>query len=157
MGKIIKLNQVKSVVKKLKAAGKITVLAGGCFDILHLGHLRYLEAAKKGSDVLIIALESDENVKKLKGPNRPINCQKNRAVVLSSLSVVNFVLLLPKMEKDNNYLNLVKTVKPDTIALTSADPFEDKVRKEAKAAGARVKIVINRLKNYSSTKLEKAL
>lgn len=154
MEKIIKPSQTKDVIKKIKAGGKTIVLAGGCFDILHLGHIKYLEAAKKEGDLLLVCLESDENVKRLKGPGRPINSQKDRAAVLASLACVDFVLLLPKMEKDNDYLNLVKTVKPDTIALTSGDPLEDKVRKQAKAAGAKVKIVINRLKNYSTTKLK---
>jgi len=157
MGKIIKLNQVEGVIKKIKAAGKTTVLAGGCFDLLHFGHVKYLEAAKKEGDILVVALEFDDNVKRLKGPNRPINSQENRAKLLSAISFVDFVLLLPLMKTDQDYLSLVKKIKPEVIALTAGDPFEQKVRKEAKIVGATVKIVIKRLKDYSTSKLEDAI
>ena len=97
------------------------VLVGGCFDILHYGHIYFLKKAKKLGDILIIALESDENAKKLKGPKRPIHTQKQRQKMLESLRFVDKVIALPPMKSDTDYERLVHRVNPDIIAITYGD------------------------------------
>ena len=94
------------------------VLVGGCFDILHYGHISFLEKAKSLGDCLIVALESDENVKKLKGPGRPIHTQKQRAGMLKELKCVDEVILLPPIP---DYERLVQKIEPDIIAITQGD------------------------------------
>ena len=79
---------------------KITVLAGGCFDVLHPGHIVFLEKAKKAGDYLVVLLESDKKIRKLKGKGRPVHSQKERAEILSALKSVDSVVCLPYMEND---------------------------------------------------------
>ena len=84
---------IKNIVADLKAAGKTVVFTNGCFDILHAGHVRYLQAARELGDCLILGLNSDESVRRLKGPTRPINGQDDRAEVLSALSAIDYVVI----------------------------------------------------------------
>lgn len=157
MNKILTLPQAKTIAKKTRAGGKTIVLVGGCFDILHIGHLHFLERAKAKGDILIIALEHDENVKRLKGEKRPVNPQKNRAKTLSALEVVDYVLLLPVMKTHEDYFTLVKTLKPDIIAVTEGDPYLKQKLAQAKTVGGRVGIVTKPIINGSTSKLLKIL
>ena len=84
---------IKTMAETLKSADKTIVFTNGCFDILHAGHVRYLNEAKKIGDCLIVGLNSDESVRKLKGPSRPINSEEDRAEVLSALSAVDYVVV----------------------------------------------------------------
>lgn len=129
------------------------VLVGGCFDIIHYGHVRFLTEAKKQGDYLIVALESDENVRKYKGENRPIHSQTERAEMLRSLRVVDEVLLLPPLTGDANYFELVERIKPDVIAVTQHDPQLKNKKKQAKEVGAKVITVTPRLEPHSSSRL----
>src|SRR5690606_3739180 len=88
VNKILNINSVPQISNHYKNFGKKIILVGGCFDVLHEGHIKFLESAKKNADILILLLESDENISKRKGINRPVNIQKNRAIVLSSLKFV---------------------------------------------------------------------
>lgn len=119
MGKIITVSQLDAI-QKIKDGKKI-VLTGGCFDVIHSGHLDFLKASKKNGDLLILLLESDEKIKKTKGHKRPINSQEARAKIISHLNIVDFIILLPNFEKDEKYEALVKTLEPDIIALTNKD------------------------------------
>jgi rfaE bifunctional protein nucleotidyltransferase chain/domain len=132
------------------------VLVGGCFDILHIGHVRFLSEAKGMGDYLIILLESDKKAKKLKGRNRPVFIQSERAEMLSALRSVDLIVLLPMMENDKDYLNLVMRIKPDVIAVTENDPYIEKKRRQAEEAGGKLKIVPF-TKTFSSSKLVKLL
>ena len=78
-------------IKKLKEAGKVVVFTNGCFDLLHPGHVKYLEEAKSWGDFLVVALNSDESVKRLKGPDRPVMDERSRCEVLAALHCVDFV------------------------------------------------------------------
>jgi rfaE bifunctional protein nucleotidyltransferase chain/domain len=129
------------------------VLVGGCFDIVHLGHLKFLEEAKKKGDILIILLESDENIKKNKGQNRPINNQKNRAEFLIKLEMVDWIIKLPEMTKDEDYWEIVKKIKPQIIAVSEGDKNIEKKKKQAKEIGAKVVKVTNLIKQQSTTKI----
>jgi rfaE bifunctional protein nucleotidyltransferase chain/domain len=154
MAKIVNFQKLK---KFLPREGKSRiVLTGGCFDILHIGHVRFLSEAKKMGDFLVVLLESDEKVKKLKGESRPIFIQKERAEMLSALKSVDLVVLLPMIENDSDYLNLVMEIKPNIVAVTENDPRVDKKRNQAKKVGGEVK-VISFVKTFSSSKLAKIL
>jgi FAD synthetase len=154
MARIVNLQKLETVLPE-KNKGKI-VLAGGCFDILHIGHVRFLSEAKRMGDYLVVLLESDRRVKKLKGKSRPVFIQKERAEMLSALKSVDLIVLLPMMEKDSDYLNLVMKIKPDIIAVTENDPLIEKKRSQAKEVGGKLK-VISFTKTFSTSKLVKIL
>jgi rfaE bifunctional protein nucleotidyltransferase chain/domain len=106
--KIIDYDQIKNIVDQLKADGKTIVFTNGCFDILHVGHVRYLQAARELGDCLILGLNSDQSVRILKGPTRPINNQDDRAEVLSALSAVDYVVIFEEPTAEN----LIAQIKP---------------------------------------------
>jgi len=135
---------------------KRLVLVGGCFDILHWGHVSFLKKARKFGDFLVIALESDQTTKKLKGKARPIHKQSQRRRILESLRFVDKVISLPPMKTDSDYKKLVLKVKPQIIAVTQKDPFLDKKKKLACLVGAKV-VEIPKIKASSTTKIVKLL
>lgn len=153
MEKVITLDQTEAIVKQLKSQGKRIVLAGGCFDVIHPGHLTYLENSKKQGGVLFVALENDEKVRRLKGDKRPINSQEQRAKALLALDFVDYVIFLPILHSDEEYLHLTKMVSPNIIAITEGDPKTVEKEKQAKAVGGKVIIVSKRLEQYSTTKV----
>ncbi|MDF2636326.1 MAG: rfaE bifunctional protein [Pelosinus sp.] len=106
--KIIEDCKIKNIAKQLKADGKTIVFTNGCFDILHAGHVRYLQAARELGDCLIVGLNSDSSVRTLKGPTRPINNEEDRAEVLSALSAVDYVVIFA----DNTAERLVTEIEP---------------------------------------------
>ena len=91
--KILKINELKKIVKKHKERGLKIGFTNGCFDILHYGHISYLEQTKKLCDKLIVAINSDKSVKKIKGSNRPRNSQALRAKVLASLHFCDYIII----------------------------------------------------------------
>lgn len=109
--KIKTLPQALTAVKRLKKQHKKVVFTNGCFDILHAGHASYLSKAKSLGDILIIGLNSDSSVRKIKGESRPVVSQKNRAILLASLEAVDFVVIF----KDLTPLKLIKAIKPDVL------------------------------------------
>lgn len=153
MNKIINLKKAINLSKKLKAEHKTLVITGGCFDILHIGHIRFLEKAKKQGDFLFILLENDKNVKKLKGNNRPINTQKDRAQILASILYVDYIVLLDEMKTNNDYDNLIYKIKPDIITTTKNDPQGEHNERQAKKINAKVSYVIERIEDKSTSKL----
>lgn len=153
MGKIITVNRLDSVVKDLNNQGKKIVAAGGCFDILHPGHVTFLEKAKQAGDVLIVLLEADKKVQQLKGFNRPYHTQKMRAKVLSALSIVDFCLMLPFMESEESYNKLVQKIHPDVIAVTKGYQGVDHQKRTAKLSGARLEYVTKMLGNHSTSRI----
>ncbi len=114
-------NELKIQVKRLKKLGKKIVFTNGCFDILHRGHVSYLDVAKSYGDVLILGLNSDASVKALKGENRPINSEEDRAFVLSALESVDFICVF----SDDTPYELIKMVEPDV--LIKGGDYEGKV------------------------------
>jgi len=105
------LNEMILLCTELKARGKRVVFTNGCFDLLHAGHVKYLETAKSFGDVLIIGLNSDKSVTALKGEGRPINAQMDRAYILAALEVVDYVVIF---DEDTPY-KLIKAIKPHTL------------------------------------------
>ena len=104
-------NEIKSLVKDLKERGEKIVFTNGCFDILHIGHISYLEKAKSYGDVLIVGINSDKSVKSIKGKDRPINIESDRAYILASIEVVDYVVIF----NENTPYDLIKAIKPDTL------------------------------------------
>ena len=150
LDKILDIKQAIEISGKIRRGGKLIVLAGGCFDILHKGHLLFLRNARDQGDVLFLFLESDENVKRLKGDDRPINSQEVRAKALSNLPFVDYVIKLSKLPTDKYYDRLIAQIKPDVIAVTEEDPNLAKREDQASRVGGKVKSVTRRTK-YSTT------
>ena len=101
--------EIIDIVKKGQANGETFVVTNGCFDILHVGHVRYLQKTKTYADKLIVMLNSDKSVKAIKGDSRPINCEADRAEILSSLSCVDYVVLFD----ENSPAKLLESIKPN--------------------------------------------
>lgn len=153
MGKVISVKEAIMISAKLHEQNKTIVLAGGCFDIIHVGHVEFLKKAKEKGAALFVLLESDEKVKQIKGENRPIHTQKERAEVLSVLEMVNYVILLPFFTSNKEYDNLVIQIKPDILATTKADKHRRHKERQAKLLNAQVLDVIDRLPNKSTNLL----
>lgn len=151
--RITSINQIPKLIKTLKKQGKKIVLVGGCFDVLHPGHVIFLEKAKKVADYLVVLLESDQKVKKLKGERRPVHDQKMRAKVLASLSSVDWVVMLPFMEKKGQYDELILKIKPDVIAATSGYPNTNYHKKVADLVGAKLVYVTETIGNHSTSRI----
>jgi len=93
MNRILGRQEAATLIEKLKTEGKKVVFTNGCFDILHVGHLRYLEQAREQGDLLVIGVNSDASVKRLKGPTRPINSEMDRAEMLAGLKAVDYTVI----------------------------------------------------------------
>jgi len=111
MKKVLFLEELLGEIEKLKEAGKRVVFTNGCFDILHIGHARYLEEARRNGDVLVVGVNSDASVRLLKGTKRPIVPQEERAELLAALSVVDFVTIFD----EETPLELISSLHPDVI------------------------------------------
>lgn len=107
--KQVNREQAARIVRQQKNAGKTVVFTNGCFDILHAGHVRYLTAAAKLGDCLIVGLNSDASVRLLKGSGRPINSEEDRAEVMAALAVVDYIVVFSESTAES----LVEAVQPD--------------------------------------------
>lgn len=106
---LIKREEIRALIDSLHKNGKTVVTTNGCFDILHVGHVRYLEKTKTFADVSIVLLNSDKSVRSIKGPTRPINNENDRAEILSALRCVDYVVLFD----EDSPRNLLDEMKPD--------------------------------------------
>lgn len=109
MGQTVDRKDIGEIIKTLKAKGKKVVATNGCFDILHVGHVRYLQKSKSFGDILVVGLNSDISVKILKGETRPINPQEDRAEVLCALACVDYVVMFD----EKSPVDLLDLIKPD--------------------------------------------
>lgn len=157
MGKVLTVDKIESVSKKIHEQKKKIVLVGGSFDILHVGHIWFLEAAKSVGDILFVEVESDGRIRRLKGESRPINSQLDRALVLSRLNMVDFVIPLPANLSDKDYLTITKKVRPTILATTRSDPKNIYLYRQAKILGISVREVIDFIPGKSTSKLAKTL
>ncbi len=107
----LSLPQLTETLKELQLKGKKIVFTNGCFDVIHAGHIQYLQEAKKLGDFLVVGLNSDSSVRRLKGSKRPINNEKNRMILLKELRSVDFVIIF---NEDTPY-NVIKALKPDVL------------------------------------------
>lgn len=155
MKKILSIKDAIKISKELRNKNKSIVLVGGFFDILHPGHIKFLENAKKLGDYLLVLLEDDHKAKKTKGPKRPINSQKDRAKILSSLKSIDYVILLKDMTNNIEYDRLIIQMRPSFLATTYGDPYIKHKERQAKLINGKVVCVIKRIYNHSTTKLSK--
>lgn len=133
------------------------VLVGGCFDILHIGHVEFLQKAKLQGDVLAVLLESDSSIRQKKGIHRPINSQPERAVFLQELRSVSHVILMPEQTIDKDYYEVTKLLKPAIIATTKGDPARKDKELCARAVNGQVLDVIDFISHKSSSRIAELL
>ena len=107
--KIKTREELKSEIRKARSQGKKVVTTNGCFDILHVGHLRYLQKAKRLGDILIVAINSDESVRAIKGDKRPLVPEDERAEILAALECVDYVMIFPELDP----IQFLKELRPD--------------------------------------------
>jgi rfaE bifunctional protein nucleotidyltransferase chain/domain len=135
------------IINKIKAERKKIVFTNGCFDLLHVGHIRYLSQAKKLGDFLIIGLNSDSSVKELKGEDRPINSFEDRATLLSAIESVDLVIMFEEQTPEN----LIKDIVPDILVKGGDYNIEDIVGYQTVIQnGGQVK-TLSFYEGYSST------
>lgn len=147
--KIISLTNLKRKVRVLKQKGKHIVFTNGCFDILHLGHIKYLQDAKNKGDYLVVAVNSDSSVKKIKAKNRPVIGEGDRLKTIAALASVDFVVLF----NEDNPLKLIEVLKPD-ILIKGADWDKKKIigADFVESYGGKV-ITVNLVKGRSTSAL----
>lgn len=147
--KLKPLTELSDIVGGEKASGKKVGFTNGCFDILHLGHIRYLEEAKKSCDVLVIGVNSDSSVRSIKGSQRPINDEAARTEVLGALECVDYLVLFG----EDTPKKLIEALTPDVLFKGGDWKEEDIVGADhVKASGGEVK-VIPYVEGYSTTEL----
>ena len=153
--KIVELNELADCAKALHEKGKKLVVTNGCFDLLHVGHVRYLEAARALGAALAVGVNGDESVRELKGDNRPINNERDRAEVLAALECVDFVTIF----SETRATRLLEVVRPAVYA-KGGDYTPETLNPEERAAlqkiGAEIRIIPFE-KGYSTSELLKRL
>jgi D-beta-D-heptose 7-phosphate kinase/D-beta-D-heptose 1-phosphate adenosyltransferase len=138
MSKIVSWDTLKHKIEDLHAQGKKVAITNGCFDILHVGHVRYLKEAKKQGDILVLALNSDKSVQAIKGLQRPIVPQEERADLLAALESVDYVTIF----EEPTPAELIDYIQPD-ILVKGGDWKEDQLagRETVKKRGGHVAII----------------
>jgi len=147
--KIEDRKDLKKVVERLKKEGKRVVFTNGCFDLIHVGHTRYLQEARKLGDVLIVGVNSDRSVRRIKGKKRPVIPEEERAEVLSALQCVDFVVIFHEPDP----LNIISLLKPDVL-VKGGDWGEDAIigREVVESIGGKV-VRIPEIKGASSSSI----
>jgi rfaE bifunctional protein nucleotidyltransferase chain/domain len=141
VNKILNQSSAPDLQKYYKKTNKKIILTGGCFDVLHSGHLKFLKSAKTKGDILIVLLESDKNIKLKKGNNRPINSQKIRSIVLSNIKDVDHVIQLKGMTKSQEYAKLIVQINPDVIVVTEGDKYISRRKEQCEMVGAKLEVI----------------
>ena len=146
-----------SIIKNLKEAhslGKTVVLVTGVFDLLHVEHKNFLRKAKQVGDVLVVGVESDVRVRKLKGKNRPINSQEVRVANIKELRLADEVFVLPeKFDSPEDHKELIGLIRPDFLAVSSSSPRIKEKKKIMRSKGGRVIVVHKHNPNVSTTQI----
>jgi len=138
--KVVPLEKLRRHARNLRAAGKKLVATNGCFDLLHVGHVRYLNAARALGDALIVGINGDESVRELKGPGRPVNNQNDRAEIIAALKCVDLVAIFPEL-RATKFLELAA---PDIYVKGgdyNADTLNAEEREVLRKIGAKIDIV----------------
>lgn len=147
--KIVNLSSLRGIVARYKGLGRKVVFTNGCFDVLHVGHVTYLEAARKKGDCLIVGLNSDDSIRAIKGSDRPVNHEASRARVLSSLGCVDYVVLF----KDNTPYHLITALMPDFLVKGGDWPLNKIVGAAEVSAGGGQVSTVPLVENFSTTAL----
>ena len=153
MNKVKSLREIKKIAAKLKKKRKKIVFTNGCFDILHYGHIKYLKKCRQLGDFLIVGLNSDASVRKIKGKNRPITPEKQRSAVLAALEFVDFITVFASRTP----ANLIKEISPDVLAKGGDWQAKDIVgSRHVRKRGGRV-VSVPFVKGYSTTRIIRRL
>jgi len=155
--KLVDLQQLRTIIADLRAAGQRVVFTNGCFDIIHPGHILHLQQARQEGDVLVVALNSDESVRQLKGPGRPVFDQQERATVLAALEPVDYITIFdtPRVTE------IIEAIRPDVYVKGGDYTLDTLVAEEREAlerCGTEIRLlpeigsfyttdVINRVRN----------
>jgi D-beta-D-heptose 7-phosphate kinase/D-beta-D-heptose 1-phosphate adenosyltransferase len=148
-GKLKSLEEIKAIVVDARTNGKKVAFTNGCFDLLHRGHVHVLRAARACADLLIVGINSDQSVKQIKGPKRPVLPESDRCELLGAMEMVDFVILFNEPEP----YNLISAIRPDVLVkggdwktekIIGADMVEE--------AGGRV-VVVPYIKGFSTTEI----
>jgi len=146
---VLSLDELRSFLDDLHADGKVIVFTNGCFDILHRGHVQYLEKARSLGDILVVGLNSDSSVRRIKGPSRPVFSETDRAFVLAGLRAISYVVIFD----EDTPLDLILSLRPDVLVKGGDWREEDIVGgKEIKQWGGKVETV-EYLEGYSSSEI----
>lgn len=138
--KIYQRPELATLLQQAKAAGNTVVTTNGCFDVLHLGHLRYLQAARQLGDLLVVAVNSDTSVRHLKGENRPLIPEAERAEMLAGLACVDYVIIFPELTP----IDLLSELKPDIHVKGGDYKLEQLIEREVvEANGGEVVVGLN--------------
>jgi len=149
--KILTLDQLGTESGRLRSESQRVVATNGCFDILHVGHVRYLAAARKLGDVLVVGLNGDDSVRQLKGGGRPVNRERDRAEVLTALESVDYVTIFP----EKRATNFLRAAQPAVYAKGgdyTADTLDPEERAVLDDFGTRIEIIPFE-KGYSTSEL----
>jgi rfaE bifunctional protein nucleotidyltransferase chain/domain len=150
--KIGSLEGVRGRIQAARAAGKTVALANGCFDVLHVGHVRYLKGARAEADVLVVGVNGDESVRKLKGPGRPVLPADDRALLVAALEDVDHVVVFP----EDDVRNLLLALEPDVHCKgTDYAPETVPERDVVRSYGGRIAIVGDEKRHDTRTLIEK--
>jgi D-beta-D-heptose 7-phosphate kinase/D-beta-D-heptose 1-phosphate adenosyltransferase len=147
--KIKARKELLGIINDLKAEGKRVVFTNGCFDLLHIGHVRYLEEAKALGDVLVVGVNSDASVRKLKGPKRPVLPEAERAEILSGLGCVDYITLFDEMDP----LKLITSLRPNVLVKGGDWTKEQIVGKEVVERSGGEVVIIPFVKGASTSTL----
>lgn len=149
MGKVINLKEAIKIREKMRERGGKVVFTNGCFDIIHRGHIEVLKKAKQLGDMLVVGLNSDKSVKLIKDEKRPIMNEENRALILSSLVFVDYVVLFDEPTP----LNLIKTIKPDILVKGGDYKKEEVVGRDVVEKESGEVVIVDKLAGYSTTEI----
>lgn len=154
MAKILEIKEVGEIVQQIRKENKSIVVAGGCFDILHEGHKKYLSGSKACGDYLFVLLESDKDIKRRKGVGRPINNQHERAYNLSLFTFIDFIVNLKNMTFDSDYDKLLSQINPEVISATRGEKGLKHKKRQAKLFNSKL-VIIDKIKGLSTTNILK--
>jgi D-beta-D-heptose 7-phosphate kinase/D-beta-D-heptose 1-phosphate adenosyltransferase len=149
--KIVNIKQLKRILKKRK--NKIVAFTNGCFDILHYGHIKYLSSAKKLADILIVGINTDASIKRIKGKNRPITPLRQRMETIAGVESVDYVI---SFSEDTPY-NLIKEIKPDILIKGGDWDTKDIVGKDIVESYDGKVITVPYIKGISTTGIIKKI
>jgi rfaE bifunctional protein nucleotidyltransferase chain/domain len=138
--KIVELEELSNRCKEVRSAGKKIVATNGCFDLLHVGHVRYLQAARALGDLLVVGLNGDRSVHELKGAGRPITTQSDRAEILAALECVDLVTIFPEIRA----MKFLAAVRPTVYVKGgdySSETLDDEERAVLKQIGAEIRLI----------------
>ena len=145
--KIVSLDEIEKISKSAREKHRTIVTSNGCFDILHSGHVEYLEGASKLGDILIIGINSDSSVKKIKGNDRPVNSERDRASIMASLGFVDYCVIF----NEDTPVELLKIIKPDIHVKGGDYNADDIIEKKIVEENGGIIKILPLVQGYSTT------